>query len=1586
MPNVQEFAAKFTGDTSDFESAASRVEQRSQGLSQNLGAGLALGAGAAVGMAAFDALAGGIGAATSSAMDFEKTMSGVKAVSGASQSELSSLSQLALKLGADTSFSASQAASGIEELVKGGVSIADIMGGAAKASLDLAAAGGTTVAESATIAANAMAQFGIKGSEMAHVSDLIAGAANASAIDVNDFKFSLSSAGAVASTVGFSFDDLAQAIAVMGQAGIKGSDAGTSLKTMMLNLQPSTKAQVAEFERLGIVGLDSAKAQSILTDALMKSAEGQKAVAALQKDGTATADNLYKAANKLGLQAVAGTEDFNRWASVTGLMGNQFFDASGKVKSMSQVAGILQTSMEGMSEAERLASLEILFGSDAIRAGAVLAKAGAAGFDEMAASMGKVSAASVAEDRLDNLWGSIEKLKGSLETAAITLGTAFMPTLKGLADAATDAVNNGIVVLGDAWQTLGQVFTDDWSPSDAINPLVNAIGIAGGAIKNDLLPPAQELVGFLGEHTEIIVGFGAALLGLAAVAATAAAIAGVTAAIVALTSPIGLVLVAIGLLTAAWVGNWGDIQGKTSEATAFIGGSFDALGTTIDTTWTGIQASTETAWTAMQESFTTGTGAVSSTWETGWKAIEATQTAAWDVLTPENQAKMKELQDATDELWRTLGELWQAGWDAVSQTTTTKWDEISAKWNAEQEDISAKTDPFWTDIKQKWDASLTELSGRIGATWDQIVADTSTFWGNVFNEFVKADGELTAKAMELGGNIIKGIIDAINAGIGGIADALTGGVRNAINAARGMIPGGGQASLGGSGGGKARQYSSQIARVSSETGVPADVLAGILDTENSGASSVSPAGARGVMQVVPGQGYDMPGENWADPYISLLQGARALQDKFAATGDWEKAAGAYFGYGTDAGGMTTGGYVDRFRQNRSQYTFQGGAAAQVNQFSMGLAPDEAQAACGPAALEWFLNMSGRLPSAQEARDLAAAAGWDSSRGMYGPGAFGNALSMAGLTPNVDYSPTSGEIAGLAAAGQPFALSTAGGAGVPGHYYQVSGGDLSGLNVGGSGEALRGGSGIMSLDQITAMSGPINAIISLTGQMGSGFIQVGGIVDTQAGIMAGAMAAAGASITQGMDLETSTVVAVGSAMQDLGGKSAELGNFLASNLASGTDTASEAMNIFADRMAPMAAQVSAGGVSFDTLATSIVSAASSSGLATQPFADLSNGLITQEQAITQVIDAAAATNPVYAALAQQVTDGTITVQDAAVKFAELSQSTSNLTAAVQPATTALQTMGGYAPTLIAEFGTGALTTQTLMEKIVSLSQASGLATDEFAGTTVEAGTFNSALADVIATAAAADPRFAALNQKVKDQGTITNDTTLEFLDLLSTIGTVPGTTGPAVTATDALTGSTKTVGTTAAATAGTVQSANKTVTESWQSMLEDIRNSVRELTDAVKTGVGEIVGALKEISQTKVTVDTKSASKSIDELSNDARAAIGWLNKLESETGQKVRFSGGPSGKAAGGYVHAAGGLVMTGELGRELAWMPEGTRITPHWKTAMIEDSLAYGRRGGGGGDAPITLIINGDIYDGDKFRERTIRALRDYRRQGGNV
>jgi TP901 family phage tail tape measure protein len=329
--------------------------------------------------------AAAFGVAINAAADFEETLSGVEAVSGASEKQMESLRKKALQLGADTSFSAGEAALAMEELVKAGLSVDDVLSGAADATVALAAAGEVSLPEAATIAANAMNQFNLSAEDMPRVADLIAGAANASAIDVSDFGMAMSQAGATANLVGLDFADLALSITAMGNAGIKGSDAGTSLKTFLANLQPVTDAQKDAFAELG-----------------------------LTIEENATAMNTT---------------------------GNAFFDAQGKIKPMTEIAGLLNTTLAGMSEQQKMATLEVMFGSDAIRAAAIIAGEGAEGFIELGDSMGAVTAADVAATRLDNFNGSVEQLKGSLETVAIQIGDMFLPKLRDVVDGGTDLVN-----------------------------------------------------------------------------------------------------------------------------------------------------------------------------------------------------------------------------------------------------------------------------------------------------------------------------------------------------------------------------------------------------------------------------------------------------------------------------------------------------------------------------------------------------------------------------------------------------------------------------------------------------------------------------------------------------------------------------------------------------------------------------------------------------------------------------------------------------------------------------------------------------------------------------------------------------------------------------------------------------------------------------------------------------------------------------------------------------------------------------------------------------------------------------------------
>ena len=197
------------------------------------------------------------GTAAKFAMDFEKQMSAVKAATKASSGEMAALENAALEAGKNTAFSATQAAKGIEELAKAGVSTADILNGGLKGALDLAAAGGLDVGEAAETAASAMTQFKLKGQDLPHVADLLSSAAGKAQGSVHDMGAALNQAGLVASGTGLSIEETTGTLAAFASAGLIGSDAGTSFKTMLQMLQAPSGKTKELMDELGISAYDA---------------------------------------------------------------------------------------------------------------------------------------------------------------------------------------------------------------------------------------------------------------------------------------------------------------------------------------------------------------------------------------------------------------------------------------------------------------------------------------------------------------------------------------------------------------------------------------------------------------------------------------------------------------------------------------------------------------------------------------------------------------------------------------------------------------------------------------------------------------------------------------------------------------------------------------------------------------------------------------------------------------------------------------------------------------------------------------------------------------------------------------------------------------------------------------------------------------------------------------------------------------------------------------------------------------------------------------------------------------------------------
>lgn len=321
----------------------------------------------------------GIGlASVKMAADFQHQMSQVGAVAGATQEEMGKLSGAALKIGADTAFSASQAASAMEELAAGGRSVSQIIGGEALAAVNLAAAGNYGLADSARVIATSMSVW--EGTQIStnEVVNRLAGAANASRFGVDDMAQAVAAGGGVAKAAGVDFGDFSTAIAATANSFSSGLDAGTSFKTFITSLTGNSNQAKDALAALGII----------------------------TKDGS-----------------------------------NAFYDAAGNLKNMSEITQILHDALGGLSQEQQTVALKTIFGNDAFRTAAGLMKMTGDEFSAMSTKMKNTDAAAVAKQRMDNLSGGLEQLKGSVETVGIAIGTRAIPMLTGLAGGATKAAN-----------------------------------------------------------------------------------------------------------------------------------------------------------------------------------------------------------------------------------------------------------------------------------------------------------------------------------------------------------------------------------------------------------------------------------------------------------------------------------------------------------------------------------------------------------------------------------------------------------------------------------------------------------------------------------------------------------------------------------------------------------------------------------------------------------------------------------------------------------------------------------------------------------------------------------------------------------------------------------------------------------------------------------------------------------------------------------------------------------------------------------------------------------------------------------------
>jgi TP901 family phage tail tape measure protein len=310
-----------------------------------------------------------LGIAATRFAKFDSEMRELRSQANPTAAQLERIEKAAMGLSRSLKRNPGDIASTFTELLKAGMDVETVLGGAGEAAVRFAKVGKLEVDKAATVMTDGMNVFGETADRTVNI---ISAGADASSISIEDMALSMSMASAVAGLANQNLFDTAEAIALLGKSGVKGSDAGTSLKTMFLRLMaPVDKA----------------------------------------------AETMAK--YKLEVR-----------------------DAAGEMLPMRQIIGELQKKLGGLGSAERDQAMRQIFGTDAIRAGVILMKAGVDGWDEMAAAMNNAqTVAQKYETQMGGIAGVWAAMVAGADRLAIRLGGALEGDLQSVGDWITKIVD-----------------------------------------------------------------------------------------------------------------------------------------------------------------------------------------------------------------------------------------------------------------------------------------------------------------------------------------------------------------------------------------------------------------------------------------------------------------------------------------------------------------------------------------------------------------------------------------------------------------------------------------------------------------------------------------------------------------------------------------------------------------------------------------------------------------------------------------------------------------------------------------------------------------------------------------------------------------------------------------------------------------------------------------------------------------------------------------------------------------------------------------------------------------------------------------
>lgn len=457
----------------------------------------------------------GIGAAAvKTTADFDESMSNVSAISGATGEDFNRLREKAREMGAETKFSASEAADAMSYMAMAGWKTDDMLNGISGI-MNLAAASGADLATTSDIVTDALTGMGYTAADAGRLADVMAAASSNANTNVEMMGETFKYVAPVCGSLGYSMEDTALAVGLMANSGIKASQAGTQLRAAITNMVKPTESMEGVMNELGIeIANEDGSMKSldetlkILRESFAVTTEEQKAqrLATLEQQAIAdgygeTLKGLSEEEKYFQLAMYAGQEQIKDMSEAQ--FKKQAMDKLGiKVTKKTNKAQVAQNlalalgtqAIEGLTQEQQSAYAATLFGKEAMSGMLAIINASEEDYNKLSDAIANSEGAAedMAETMQDNLNGQLTILKSQLQEAAIAIGDALIPKIKALVSKIqewTDWFNKldqtqkeTVVKIGLIVAAIGPLLITISKLSDGIGVILNMIPVISGAL------------------------------------------------------------------------------------------------------------------------------------------------------------------------------------------------------------------------------------------------------------------------------------------------------------------------------------------------------------------------------------------------------------------------------------------------------------------------------------------------------------------------------------------------------------------------------------------------------------------------------------------------------------------------------------------------------------------------------------------------------------------------------------------------------------------------------------------------------------------------------------------------------------------------------------------------------------------------------------------------------------------------------------------------------------------------------------------------------------------------------------------------